>query len=68
MVNIKQELINILAEGVVERAECECESGKDCPLCIALILLGQHAEWELRKNKLINRNTPNSIRFITDEE
>lgn len=42
----KKEMVKCLIETVIQNAECECDDGKSCALCYALILIDQHAEWE----------------------
>lgn len=42
----KKEMIKIICKEVIQYGECLCENGKGCAFCFALILKGEHAEWE----------------------
>ena len=48
----KETLTAQLCEYVAEVAECECDTGSNCALCLALILADMHSEWEIKDGVL----------------
>lgn len=46
----KQDLLEDVLNWVAYFGECECDDGKSCVFCKALILKGAHADWEFGYN------------------
>lgn len=53
--NKRTELVNTVVQWVIDCTECQCENGKECPFCLALILKGVHSEWTLKNNRIVKR-------------
>lgn len=42
----KQKMIDQITEEIIQHGDCECDDGKSCAFCFALILKDLHADWK----------------------
>lgn len=52
---------------IINSQDCECNTGKDCEFCKALIAIGRHAQWKhVNKRTIVKRIKDGDIRYCEE--